>query len=377
MSITRAIPPVSRLVVKVGSAVIAPGGNLSQDRADQLADDLAAVRASGVEITLVSSGAIASGFRLLGLDAPPADIVQKQAAAALGQHRLMLAWERAMVRFRVPVAQVLLISDDFVNRTRYLNARRVLGELHTRSVLPVINENDTVSYDEIRFGDNDALAAHVAGLIQADLLLVLSTASGLYENGDPARVIPAVEMSGPAQLAALNTHVSKEKTLTGVGGMASKLHAMNLASSLGVPAIIAQGSLPGVITRVLHGEQIGTYFKPATTDNARARDAWILAGVRVTGSLTIDDGARKALLERGASLLPSGVTGVQGTFSRGSTVDVLDAHGTLLARGLCAYSDDEARRIAGKRSDQIEAILGYALGEELVHRDDLVVMTKS
>lgn len=370
-----------RVVVKIGSAVLAPGGELSLPRLEALCEQIHAARQRGVAITVVSSGAIACGFRVLGLEAPPTTIVQKQAAAAAGQLRLMLAWEKAAERHGVKVAQVLLVSDDFVDRTRYLNARRVLGELHERGLLAVINENDTVSYDEIRFGDNDALAAHVAGLVGADLLLVLSTAKGLYAHGDASKVIAQVEMDGGSNAAALSQHVTKDKTVTGVGGMASKLHAMGVASALGVHSVIAGGTEAGVITRVLSGEVLGTHFSPAPDAPGAAvgsrRDAWILAGVRVAGRLTVDAGACVAILRRGASLLPSGVTKVEGRFARGATLDVLDEAGELIARGLAAYSDEETRRVMGKRSSEIEATLGYALGEELIHRDDLVVMRRA
>ncbi len=376
MGHARHIPALQRVVIKIGSAVLAPGGHLSKDRVDNLAEQVATLRRRGLDGTIVSSGAVASGFRALGLQAPPSEIVGKQAAAAVGQPRLMQAWHDALSARGLSSAQVLLISDDFVDRTRYLNARRVLGALHAAGVVPIINENDTVSYDEIRFGDNDALAAHVAGLISADLLIVLSTASGLYENGDPQRVVPSVRLSGAESAAALQSHVSREKTLTGVGGMASKLHAMGVASSLGIPSIIASGSEPNVLARLLDGEALGTYFEVGGAGAASRRDAWIVAGVRVTGGVSVDRGAAAALVERGASLLPRGVTGVHGSFARGSSIDVVDDAGRVIARGLAAYTDSEARAIAGRRSAEFEAILGYSLGEELVHRDDLVLMAR-
>ena len=376
MSQQRHIPALKRVVVKIGSAVLAPGGNLSKDRVANLAEQIAGVRRRGLDVTVVSSGAVASGFRALGLDAPPSEIVGKQAAAAVGQPRLMQAWHDALSRRSLASAQVLLISDDFVDRTRYLNARRVLGHLRAAGVVPIINENDTVSYDEIRFGDNDALAAHVAGLISADLLVVLSTASGLYEDGDPTRVLPCVRLTGAESAAALQSHVSREKTLTGVGGMASKLHAMGVASSLGIPSIIASGTEPDVLARVLDGETLGTFFEVGGAGAASRRDAWIVAGVRVTGNVSVDRGAAEALVQRGASLLPRGVTGVHGSFARGSSIDIVDDASRVIARGLAAYTDQEARAIAGRRSSEIETILGYSLGEELVHRDDLVLTTR-
>ncbi|MBX9737545.1 MAG: glutamate 5-kinase [Phycisphaerales bacterium] len=372
----RLIPTPKRLVLKIGSAVLAPGGKLSSDRIDALSDQIARVRRGGVDVTVVSSGAVACGFRALGLDTPPADIVRKQAAAAIGQPQLMQAWHSALSRQSLASAQVLLISDDFVNRTRYLNARRVLGALSSAGVVPIINENDTVSYDEIRFGDNDALAAHVAGLISADLMIVLSTASGLYQDGDPTRVIPSVRLSGAESASALQSHVSREKTLTGVGGMASKLHAMGVASSLGVASIIASGAEPNVLLRLLDGENLGTMFDVGGPGAASRRDAWIVAGVRVTGSVTVDPGAATAIVQRGASLLPRGVVSVRGTFDRGSSIDILDDTGRVIARGLASYTHEEARAIQGQRSSEIEARLGYTLGEELVHRDDLVVMSQ-
>lgn len=370
----RPLPKIQRLVVKIGSAVVAPGGSLDQASVDRLADDVAAVRRMGVQVTLVSSGAIASGFRLLGLNAPPTSIELKQAAAAVGQQRLMAAWAAAFGRHGLTVGQLLLTSDDMLARRRYLNARHTLAQLHQHGVAPVINENDSVSYDEIHFGDNDALSAYVSGLVDADLLLILSRAKGLYAEGDENRVIPLVRLGGDAEIAGLSRHVTDTKTLTGVGGMASKLTAIGVAWKLGVPALIAGGDEPGVMGRVLSGENLGTLFLPVDAQAPSRRKAWIMSTVRSAGTVRVDAGAARAVVGRRASLLPSGVTAVSGTFERGEPVDVCGPDGVVIARGLTAYASEQIERIKGLASDKIAAALGQHLGDEVIHRDDMAVL---
>ncbi|MGH7132510.1 MAG: glutamate 5-kinase [Phycisphaerales bacterium] len=367
------IESVKQLVIKIGSAVIAPGGKLDVGAVARLAGQVAAARKAGVRVTVVSSGAIASGFRVLGLDGPPESIVQKQAAAAVGQPRLMAAWGEALGAHGLAAAQVLLTADDVRDRARYLNARHTLGELLVRGVVPVINENDTVAFDEIRFGDNDMLSAHAASLIDAGLLLILSSAQGLYEGGDPGKVVPLVEVDEADARAAARSSVREEKTATGVGGMASKLTAVQIAAAWGVPTVIAGGNVERVVERVLSGETLGTLFV-SRGGGANLRKRWLSAGVKAAGRVVVDDGARRALVERGASLLPKGVVRVEGEFERGEPVEVCGADGVVVARGLAAYSGAEARLIAGKRSDEIAGMLGYSVGEELMHRDDLVVV---
>jgi glutamate 5-kinase len=365
---TRTLPRVRRLVVKIGSAVLAPGGSLDQLAINRLADDLALVHQSGIAVTLVSSGAVASGFRSLGLTAPPKSIAAKQAAAAIGQPRLMAAWSAALGHHGLACAQVLYTADDLENRHRFLNARRTLSELLDARVLPIVNENDTTSFDEIKLGDNDRLSALTTNLVSGDLLLILSTAHGLYEDGDPKRIIPLVVDTADAE-----HNVQAEKSATGVGGMATKLQAAGMAAGWGVPTIVAGGSVPGVIGRVLAGEPLGTLFQPRSARGG-ARKKWLATSARARGCLRVDDGAAKALRTRGASLLPTGITRVDGPFDRGAPVDIADQAGRVIARGLSNFASAEIDAIKGKKTAEIERTLGYLYAAEVVHRDDLVIL---
>ena len=364
----RSLPAVRRLVVKVGSAVLAPAGELLPGRVNRLSDQLAPLVAAGVGVTVVSSGAVASGFRMLGLSEPPRGIAAKQAAAAVGQPRLMAAWSAAFGHHGLACAQVLYTADDLEHRRRYLNARRTLNELLAAGVTPVVNENDTTSFDEIKLGDNDRLSALTADLVSADLLLILSTAQGLYEEGDPRRVVATV--SDPAEAAR---HVRPEKSATGVGGMATKLASAALAAAWGIPTVVAGGAVPNVITRVLAGEPLGTLFR-ARRVKTGARKRWLAASARSRGCLRVDDGAARAITGRGASLLPTGVVGVDGTFERGAAVDIARADGTPFARGLVNFSSAEVEAIRGRKTRELEAALGYFYAAEVVHRDDLVLL---
>ncbi|MBA4040003.1 MAG: glutamate 5-kinase, partial [Planctomyces sp.] len=265
-------------------------------------------------------------------------------------------------------AQVLLTADDLDARARFLNARRTLGELLGAGLVPVVNENDSVSFDEIKLGDNDRLSALVAGLVSAQLLLVLSSVDGVYEHGDARRVIARL---GSAREAA--AHVRPDKTATGVGGMGTKLEAASIASAWGIATVIARGTRAGVIPAVLRGEPVGTRVEPAARPR-RARERWLMASARARGVVTIDDGARRAITERGASLLPAGVVGVSGDFARGAVVQVADAAGAAVARGVSAYSADELRRIKGLRAAQLPGALGHAAYcDEAIHRDDMAL----
>lgn len=367
-TLPRTLPPVRRVVVKIGSAVIAPGGSLDQQAVNRLADDLAAVHAKRIGLTIVSSGAVASGFRSLGLDAPPKSIAAKQAAAAIGQPRLMAAWAAALGHHALTCAQVLYTADDLEHRHRFLNARRTLAELLAHAVVPIVNENDSTSFDEIKLGDNDRLSALTANLVSADLLLILSTAQGLYADGDAKRVIALV-----ADAADAARHVQPEKTATGVGGMATKLQSAALAADWGVPTVIAGGAVPGVIRRVLAGEALGTFFAPRAPRGG-ARKRWLATSARTRGVIRVDDGAARALLARGASLLPTGIVSVQGPFERGAAVDVARAAGRPFARGLVNFSSAEVDALRGKKTAEIEATLGYFYAAEVIHRDDLVLL---
>lgn len=366
-----ACPVVRRLVVKVGSAVVAPAGRVDPDALTRLCDDLAAVRRAGVGVVLVSSGAVASGFRALGLETMPRMIRQKQAAAAIGQPALMRAYaERLGVHGFTP-AQALLTQDDFAHRERFLNARHTLETLLDAGVLPIVNENDSVVFDEIRLGDNDRLSALVATAIDADLLVLLSSAPGLIDLSANA-VIPVVRRIDDARRFV--DHASSSGV--GTGGMATKLDAAGIAMDRGIPAVLTAGpraERPDPVSRVLRGEPLGTRFEPSSgsPNTGGARKAWIAHAAGVRGRLIVDDGACRAIVERGASLLPGGILRVEGRFDAGAPVEILTSDARPIARGLASYGSSEIDRIKGARSDAIASILGYSYADEVVHRDDL------
>jgi glutamate 5-kinase len=366
-----ALAHAKRVVVKIGTnALTNTTGRFHRPHFERLAGELLAL-AKDRELVIVSSGAIALGVERLGLAAKPKDIPGKQACAAVGQSRLMRAWEEALSPRLV--AQVLLTHSDVQDRRRYLNARHALERLIADEVVPVINENDTVSVDEIKFGDNDTLAGLVAGLVSADALVILSDVDGLYD-ADPrttpgAKLISTVEVVTRTMLAAAGGSGSS----VGTGGMATKLRAAQKVTELGVRCVIAAGQKPGTLTRVFEGEVEGTLFEPQ--DGRRhARTAWIAHALKGKGTLVVDGGARTAVLERKKSLLPSGIREVKGNFSHGDPVDLSDESGDVFARGLVAYGADELRKLAGKKTTQIEATLGYRGLDEAVHRDDLAVL---
>src|SRR6266481_9815258 len=364
-----------RPVIKIGSAVLAGAGgkaappSLDRRKFARLCDDIAAI-AQGRTPVVVSSGAVALGVERLGLAQRPKEMAMKQAAAAAGQSRLMRLYDDELEARGLRCAQVLLTHADIADRGRYLNARRALAELLARSVVPVINENDTVSVEEIKFGDNDALAGMVVDLVEADLLVILTDAGGLYgadPHKDPsARRIPFVERITP-EIEALAGGESE----IGTGGMITKLRAARRASEAGVPCAIIPGE-PGALPRLLAGEDLGTLVLPQG-ERVRLRKRWML-DLKPRGQLLVDPGARSALIDGKKSLLPRGVHGVLGDFAAGDPVDILGPEGPPFARGLSVYSAEEIRRIAGRPSAEIEGRLGYRLLDCVVHRDDLVVM---
>jgi len=366
------ISPARKLIVKVGSAVVAPDGTLSPTAMAQLAEQLAAIRQRGIHVAVVSSGAVASGFAALGFAKPPTAISHKQAAAAVGQPLLMQAWAVALAKHKLSVAQALFTAEDLADRARYLNARRTMGELLTRGIIPIINENDTVSYTEIQFGDNDMLSALTADLLSAEALIILSKASGLYRDGDARFIVPTVHTTA-AHSAAAAKHVRDERSSVGTGGMASKLSAALMSAKWGIPTVVAGGATPQVLTRLLDGEVLGTLFVPSSARIA-ARQRWLTGAARPKGTIVVDAGAAKALTKQHASLLASGIAAVKGTFGRGAPVAVHDLSGAAIARGITLYSSDEVAKIAGKKSNQIMATLGYLLADEVIHKDDLVLL---
>lgn len=374
MGTRRALSRVRRVVVKVGSGLITvPGQGPSGAVIARLAGDVAALVRDHREVALVSSGAIATGMARLGLSARPRSIPEKQAAAAVGQSTLMWHYEQAFKKHGIQVGQVLLTGQDISDRGRYLNARNTLLALLGFGVLPVVNENDTVAVDEIKVGDNDNLAAHVAHLVDADLLVLLSDVDGLY-TGDPRRdptarwleTVQAITEDIQRLVFDATNHVS-------VGGMSTKLQAAQKAGASGIPMIIARGSEPAVLQRLIKGEVLGTYFQPRD-DRLAARKRWIAFAVPPQGRLVVDAGAKKALTERGKSLLPSGLVDVEGEFQAGAVVAVTELDGQEFARGLVNYDADELRKIGGAKTKEIEKTLGYKGFDEVIHRDNLVVL---
>ncbi|MEJ2602046.1 MAG: glutamate 5-kinase [Gammaproteobacteria bacterium] len=360
-----------RLVVKIGSALLTTeAGELALDWLEALAADLARLRAEGRELIVVSSGAVALGSAPLGLPPRRSRLEEQQAAAAVGQIRLAHAWQSVMAAHGIKVAQILLTPDDTEDRRRHLNARGTLETLLGLGAMPVINENDTVATDELRYGDNDRLAARVAQMISADALLLLSDIDGLY-TADPtirpdAEHVPEVTQITPRIEAMAGTGVSR----VGSGGMRTKLAAARIAVAAGCDMVIADGRLRSPI-RALEGGARSTLFRAGASPGA-ARKRWIAGTLEVRGRLTLDAGA-VAALSRGASLLPVGVTSVEGEFVRGDTVGLTGPDDRELGRGLVAYGSGDARRIIGKRSTDIDRLLGYAGRGVMVHRDDLVL----
>jgi glutamate 5-kinase len=362
-----------RVVVKVGSALLVDGrtGRLNRAWLKTLVEDLLRLHRRGQQVILVSSGAIALGRRHLQLPSGPLRLEESQAAAAVGQIRLAHAYKELLENGGVTVAQVLLTLEDSEQRTRYLNARATLEALLTMKAIPVINENDTVATAEIRYGDNDRLAARVAQMVGADCLVLLSDVEGLYSadpNREPgARFIHEVPHITPEIEAMAGRSVSQ----VGSGGMTAKIAAARIAVAAGCHMCIAAGAHRHPLRRIEEGADC-TWFVPSATP-AAARKQWIAGTLRPAGALTIDPGALRALLQ-GRSLLPAGVTGARGRFDRGDTVSVLAADGAEIARGIVAYSDVDAARIMGRKSSEIAAILGFRGRDEMIHRDDLVLM---
>lgn len=365
-----------RLVVKVGSALLVDGdtGRVNRAWLATLVEDLLRLRKRGQQVILVSSGAIALGRRRLGLRHGTLRLEESQAAAAVGQIRLAAAYKELLEEHEVTVAQVLLTLEDSERRRRYLNARATLESLLALGALPVINENDTVATAEIRYGDNDRLAARVAQMAGADCLVLLSDVDGLYSadpNKDPrARIVPEVRRITPE----IEAMAGNSNSAVGSGGMATKIMAARIAVAAGCHLCITAGSPRHPLRRLEEGAAC-TWFVPSATP-AVARKQWIAGTLRPAGAITIDAGALRALLD-GRSLLPAGVTGARGRFERGDTVSVLSADGAEVARGIVAYSDTDAARIMGRKSSEIEALLGFRGRDEMIHRDDLVLLREA
>ncbi len=364
-----------RIVVKVGTNVLAaPGRPLDEERVRAIAEQIAALLKDGIQVVLVSSGAIGCGMSELGMDVRPPALPLLQAAASVGQGTLMARYEEHMRRHGLHAAQVLLTRDDFDDRERYLNASNTIHALMDFPCVPVINENDTISTEEIKFGDNDLLAALVTHMVRAELLVLLTTVPGLYEEkpgeGSEGRIREVVR-SVDEDVQEL---IYEETSPDGLGGMESKVEAARIASEAGEAAIIADGRDPEILRKIISGEPVGTLFPPSA-DRLSSRKRWIRFTSRPQGAVRVDKGAAAAVVERGKSLLPSGITSVEGEFERGDVVRVEDAGGLEIARGLSNYSDEEVARIKGCHSSEIEGILGRQHYDEVIHRDNLALLS--
>jgi glutamate 5-kinase len=360
------------ILIKVGSAVLTGADGLDLKIINALVAEMTQLARQGFAIVLVTSGAIASGKSRMGITGSLKSMPEKQAAAAIGQGRLMRIYSKAFEKKGIFVAQLLLTLSDVTDRERYLNIRNTLSTLIQWGVIPIINENDTVAVDEIKFGDNDNLAAMIANIIDADLFINLTNIDGLFDCN------PAI--SKKARLIPLVCEISKEieaiatgdTSAVGTGGMKSKIIAAKKVTASGIPCIIAPGKKKKVLADILAGKEIGTLFLPLA-DRLNSKKYWIAFTLHSRGKLIIDDGAKKALLEKGKSLLPSGIVGVEGDFSLGDPVSCVDSDDAIIGKGLVNFSSDEIRKIMGLKTAKIEQVLGHKDYDEVIHRDNLAI----
>ncbi|MDP2167800.1 MAG: glutamate 5-kinase [Thermodesulfovibrionales bacterium] len=365
-----------RVIVKIGSSIVASHEGLNEGRIQSLSADIAALSDTGCDVVIVSSGAVAAGLKKLGLKQRPKEIRLKQAAAAIGQSSLMWAYEKAFGGYGKKVAQVLLTREDISDRKRYVNSKNTLLALLEYGVIPVVNENDTVTVDEIKFGDNDRLAALVAALLGADRLVILSDVDGLY-TADPGKSSSASLISTVTEITSgLKDIAGGQGSAVGTGGMYSKLLAAEMAMRSGIIVNIINGKRQGLLVSLLKGERHGTEFVPPK-ERLSAKKGWIAFGIRPKGSIVIDNGAKNALISKGKSLLPSGIISAGGGFETGDAVYCVDAAGVRIAKGLTNYSASEVEKIKGRKTTEIEGILGYKYSDEVIHRDNLVMLPKA
>ena len=362
-----------RIVVKLGTSTLTAGTKqLNRQRILEIVQQIARLHQAGHEMVVVSSGAMAAGRERLGFPEISRSVPAKQMLSAIGQGHLMHIYSQLFDLFQIVVGQVLLTRDDLGDRARYLNIRDTLTTLLEHHIIPILNENDTTATHEIRVGDNDNLSALVANLLEADTLIILTDIPGLY-TADPrskpdAQLIPLVEQIDESTYALAGGAGSS----VGTGGMLTKIQAAHLASRSGVTTIIANGTLPDVIGRIIHGESLGTRFHPAAT-HLEGRKRWLLAE-KPHGKLSVDAGASRKLLKGGASLLPVGITGVEGSFERGEPHGILSPEGKIIAHGVTSYSSADIARLCGKQSSSIVDILGYSYGDAVIHRNNLVLL---
>jgi glutamate 5-kinase len=367
---------VKRVLIKIGSAVLTGSDGLDREIIQHLVDQIAALTKKGVQIVMVTSGAIASGKHRLGITTPLKSIPQKQAAAAIGQGRLMRVYSNAFAKHDIYVGQILLTMSDLTDRRRFLNIRNTLSSLMDWGVIAIINENDTVAIDEIKFGDNDNLASMIANIVEAHLVINLTSTPGLFDrnpaSSKDAKLIPLVrEITEEIEAAA-----SEEGTSVGTGGMKSKVMAAKKVTAFGIPYIIAPGKEKDVLLRIFDGTELGTLFLPMS-EHLNSRKYWIAFTLRSRGLLGIDNGAKCAIVEEGKSLLPSGIVSVEGDFAVGDPVTCIDREGVPLAKGLVNYTAEDIRKIMGLRTSRIEQVLGHKDYDEIIHRDNLAVIRRS
>ena len=370
MSLSRKqlLSSVKTVVIKLGTQVLSdPEAKLDSNFLQSIAEQIVALRARGIRVTVVSSGAIGAGLRELNLSKRPTDLGHLQAVAAVGQRRLMDAWAAAFSSHKLPVAQILLTREDIDDRARFLNVRNTIHAVHELGAVPIVNENDTISTDEIvriSFGDNDILASLVAHALRAELLVLLSNVDGVLDaTGKPVRLIENVQ--------AARELVRAEKSALGKGGFNSKLEAARALTESGEALVVADGRTPNVLPRLLDGEELGTLFVPVSR-KLSSRSRWI-GSARPAGKIHLDAGAVAALVEKNRSLLPAGITKVEGSFSRGDVVELCSPDGAPIARGLSNYSSGDTDRIRGKKTADVRSLLAEAAYDEVVHRDNLVI----
>jgi len=366
------VSKVKRALIKIGTGVLAGTDGLDLGIVEQLVDEIVKLRSGGMQIVIVTSGAIASGKHRMGITGKLKSMPQKQACAAIGQGRLMRIYSNAFGRHSVYVAQILLTMSDLTDRMRYINIRNTLSTLMDWNVVPIINENDTVSVAEIKFGDNDHLAAMIANVIQADILINLTNTEGLFDRNPTgkqrARLIKVV----PEITDEIESMATAEADPVGMGGMRSKVIAARKVTACGIPYVIAKGKTKGILADLFAGKEKGTLFLPST-EPMTSREYWIAFTLRSRGKLSLDDGAKNAIVNQGKSLLPSGITKVEGDFEVGDPVICIGTDGKAFAKGLANYSSKDLVKIQGLKTAKIMQVLGYKDYDEVIHRDNMAV----
>ncbi len=370
------IKDIKKAVIKVGSSVLTSKKGIRVDKEAffRLAYQVSEVRKKGVEVVLVSSGAIACGMEKLGIENRPVDIHLKQAIAACGQTSLMLGYEKAFLNYGINVAQILLTHDGLADRKRFLNARKTIDRLLSMGIVPIVNENDSVAVEEIMFGDNDNLAALLTSVVEADLLVLLTDKEGLYDR-DPEKHKDARLILHIDKVDERIEEMAKDTSgKTTVGGMVTKIQATKTAAAFGIPTIIASGIRDNTVISIFEGEEVGTLITPEKY-KLSSRKHWIAFTLKPSGEIILDEGAKNAVVKGGKSVLPSGIIGIRGDFDIGDAVCCVDERGKVFAKGLTSYSSSEIRKIMGIKSDLIESVLGYTYGAEVIHRDDLAIVS--